>query len=129
MPITSAVLIVACTLWHECRGEPEEGQRAVASVIVNRARERGRSPEAECLRPWQFSCWNGNKRLKDLLPNEHKRRTPAWLRCLLLARDVCAGTFEPTGTWNHYCRHDCHPAWRKAAKSETRIGAHVFMDL
>lgn len=127
MPMTAAVLIVACTLWHECRGEPAEGQRAVASVIANRARARHTTPDAECLRAWQFSCWNGGRTLADMLPGRAKRRTPAWLRCLTLAGDVCGDGFESTGPWDHYCRWDCWPGWRRAAEREDRIGSHVFM--
>jgi len=124
----SAVLIIALTLWGEARGECPEGQRAVASVIANRARARGLTPAQVCLQPYQFSAWNGRK-LADLLPPDSRRRTPAWLRCLLLARELNRGDFTPSGPWDHYVRHDCWPSWRKAAVREDRIGEHVFMVL
>jgi cell wall hydrolase len=52
--------IAAMTLWGEARGEPEDGQRAIAHVMVNR-RATGRWGQtllSVCLWPWQFSCWN-----------------------------------------------------------------------
>lgn len=44
-------------LWHEARGEPEEGIKAVAQVILNR-RDSGKYPSSICgviLQPKQFS--------------------------------------------------------------------------
>ena len=54
--------IFAKTIWAEARGEPLEGQIAVANVILNRARQGGWWGDdiAEvCCKPKQFSCWNG----------------------------------------------------------------------
>ena len=44
----------------EARGEPEQGQRAVAHVIWNRLKDGrwGQTLAAVCLAPEQFSCWN-----------------------------------------------------------------------
>jgi len=52
--------IVARTIFGECRGEPELGQRAVAHVIHNRVLrgQWGASPLSVCLWPFQFSAWN-----------------------------------------------------------------------
>lgn len=48
------------TLWMEARGEPEEGQRAIAHVIWNRfERAAGKLRIAGvCMADQQFSCWN-----------------------------------------------------------------------
>lgn len=51
--------IMTLTLFGEARGEPIEGQIAVACLIRNR-KESGRfggSYAKVCLAPWQFSCW------------------------------------------------------------------------
>ena len=45
---------------------------AVAAVIAQRAFERKRTPKEVCLKPYQFSCWNG-KSLKSL---EHLLKVP-----------------------------------------------------
>lgn len=52
-------------LWHESRGEPEAGIRAVMSVIYNRKNHKD-YPDSFCgviLQPRQFSAFNNNKGL------------------------------------------------------------------
>lgn len=51
--------ILTLTLYGEARGEPIEGQIAVACVIRNRVQTGrwGASYAKVCLAPWQFSCW------------------------------------------------------------------------
>ena len=51
--------IIADTLYMEARSEGERGQRAVATVIYNRAHGKAENMESVCLKPKQFSCWNG----------------------------------------------------------------------
>lgn len=49
------------TLWMECRGEPRDGQLAVAEVIRNRMQRHYQSDGTvvgTVLRQYQFSCWN-----------------------------------------------------------------------
>ena len=51
----------AKTIWAEARGEPLDGQIAVANVILNRARQGGwwgDDVAGVCCKPKQFSCWN-----------------------------------------------------------------------
>lgn len=50
----------ARTIWAEARGEPEDGQRAVAHVLVNRLRDGrwGKTLTEVCWARKQFSCWN-----------------------------------------------------------------------
>ncbi len=52
--------VVALTLYGEVRGEPLEGQLAVASVLLNRKADGrwGQTFTSVCRAPWQFSCWN-----------------------------------------------------------------------
>ena len=53
--------VVAATLYHEARGEGEEGMRAVASVIYNRAHQKRWKKlgySGVCLQKKQFSCHN-----------------------------------------------------------------------
>lgn len=49
------LVILALTLYRECRGEPREGQIAVANVIANRAKKNNTSVYDECVKPLQFS--------------------------------------------------------------------------
>lgn len=57
------------TIYAEARGEPREGQIAVAHVILNRARANrsywgGNSISGVCRQPWQFECWNGRDHIE-----------------------------------------------------------------
>lgn len=54
--------IAARTMWAECRGEPREGQSAVAHVLLNRLRDGrwGKTLATVCVAPLQFSCWNAS---------------------------------------------------------------------
>lgn len=52
--------ILALTLYGESRGEPIQGQIAVANVVRNRVLTQKMSYRNICLAPKQFSCWNEN---------------------------------------------------------------------
>lgn len=63
--------IIAATLWGEARGEGTEGQKAIYTILKNRALKKGDSNlslkariAGEALRPLQFSYWN-NKGFGD----------------------------------------------------------------
>lgn len=55
--------IASRTLWQECRGEPIEGQKAVAAVLLNRVKDGrwGKTLAEVCLSEYkgiyQFSGW------------------------------------------------------------------------
>lgn len=113
---------IAATLWHEARGEGCEGIKAVASVIVNRADNSGKSLVHECLRPKQFSCWNGRK---PSVPDNAKGKV--WNYCLKIARQMCNDTFVPTIDATHYYNPSlCSPSWGRKMHDVTFIGQHKF---
>src|SRR5687768_8768998 len=94
------ILIGARTVFGEARGEPYEGQKAVAHVILNRAAKEG-SVAAACLRPKQFSCWNvgdaTRERMVSVTTADNKFRTA--IRAFLEAVDEA--NFPPDIF--HYC--------------------------
>lgn len=137
------VLTMARTLWGECRGEPREGQIAVAWVIRNRAenpgwwsRQRGDgipddTIEAVCLDPHQFSCW------WDGQAKRVRSSTLAQLGTLYeLAEAVLNDQIpDPTNGADHY--HTIlrpegvrlwPPAWAQKHVG-TRVGSHLFYRL
>ena len=119
--------VVAITILAEARGEGNKGMYAVAAVIAQRAFERKRTPEQVCLKPYQFSCWNG-KQLKDL---EHLLKTPQAKYALLLAKTIKHLSREYVGYANHY--HATwmkkKPYWAKDKKPVKVIGNHAFYKL
>jgi N-acetylmuramoyl-L-alanine amidase len=131
---------LARTLWGEARGEPVDGQVAVAWVIRNRARRRtfagplaGRwgAVARVCTAPWQFSCWNEsdpNRRRLEVLRQDEMRAQ------VEVARNVLEGLVEDaTGGADHY--HTIvapawatawPPGWASQMRESARFGGHVF---
>lgn len=114
--------VVAATLWHEARGEGKVGIDAVASVIYNRSAKSGRTLQGECLRPKQFSCWNGKV---PSVPANAKGKV--WDYCQKVAKSLCDGSFVPTVSATHYYNPKlCNPSWARVMKNSTVIGNHRF---
>ena len=134
------VLAMARTLWGECRGEPRDGQIAVAWVIRNRAENPGwwsreRSDgipddtiEAVCLDPHQFSCW------WDRQAERVRSRSILQLGTLYeLAEAVLNDQIpDPTNGADHYHTilrpegvKTWPPVWAQK-KAGVRIGSHLF---
>jgi N-acetylmuramoyl-L-alanine amidase len=124
---TKAEKIIAITILAEARGEGEKGMYAVAAVIAQRAFERKRTPTEICLKPWQFSCWNG-KKLKDL---EYLLKVPQGKYALSLAKNIKLLSRDYVGYANHYHATWMKklPYWAKGEKPVKVIGQHAFYKL
>ena len=114
---------LASAVYFEARGEPLEGQLAVAEVVLNRARS-GRYPSTICAvvrQPAQFSFVRRGV-IPRADPNcEHWRRasrSPASPRAARpgCCRRTCSGTTPITS----------RPSWGRRLARNTRIGAHIF---
>lgn len=121
----------ARTLYQEVRGEPLEGQQAVAHVIVNRLEMKrwGHSLASVCLWPKQFSGWNGPQDpnfVKALeLPDEDA--TLDHMRSVLQA--ALDRKVDPTGGATHYYRPDpkvSAPYWTQGATQCGQFGHQLF---
>lgn len=118
--------IVADTLYLEARSEKPCGLRAVATVIYNRAKNTGKTFEAVCLQPFQFSCWNASKTRKIALKTRSDAK--AYKTCLAIEKELLTGKFEPLGEWTHYYNpHLCSPKWARDGQNKTQIGNHIFL--
>ena len=116
------------TLYGEARGEPEEGQRAIAHVLLNRLREGrwGKTLAAVCLARFQFSCWNASD------PNRERMAALAdddpvfeRLRAILHA---ARAELDPTDGASHYFAVSLIrlPKWSIGATFCGQIGRHRF---
>ena len=123
--------IFAKTIWAEARGEPLEGQIAVANVILNRARQGGwwgDDVAGVCCKPKQFSCWN------EIDPNRAKMdglelQDMAFARAVSVASGAWAGArhgADTTGGATHYHTAAIQPSWAAGHEPSVRIGNHVF---
>ena len=124
--LTRETKIIAITILAEARGEGQGGMYAVAAVIAQRAFERGRTPTEICLKPYQFSCWNG-KKLKSL---EHLLKVPQAQYAIALAKNIKLLSRDFVGYANHYHNNKIKkPYWAKGKKSVKTIGNHIFYKL
>ena len=122
--------VVAATLWGEARNQDEQGMRAVACVIANRARTRYRrcaSAREVCLDRWQFSCWNaGDPNLPKMLAVA-RQPDRAFGRALALADALLAGALtDITRGARHYHTSRVTPSWARGRSPCAVWGDHLF---
>lgn len=103
----------------ECRGEPEEGIKAVCEVIANRAELYGMTPE-EVVK--QRS--NGVRQFTDPMPDEFFSNGE-------LVNELCLLTFACGEMWfdepiTAFCTVDCESAWHESLNYCFTIGNHSF---
>lgn len=118
---------MARTVWAEARGESYRGRRAVANVILNRARRPGwwgRTIKDVCLTSWQFSGWNTGD------PNRNKLGEPelddAVFRSCVMACLDALGLDETDGADHYYTGPE--PDWAKGREPSFVLGNHRFFN-
>lgn len=116
-------------IYYEAANEPEEGQRAVAQVVLNRLRHPDwpnticgvvyQGTEREDLRcQFTFSCDGSMARV----PNGDK-----WLRARRVAEAALRGdVFAPAGLATYYHTLTVFPGWATQMHASAIIGAHIF---
>jgi spore germination cell wall hydrolase CwlJ-like protein len=116
---------IAIAVYHEARGEPLDGQLAVAEVIMNRAAS-GRYPASWCevvKQPWQFSFVHPRSGRYPAV----NRSSSAWAYAEAITRIAVgahADALPSDVLWYH--ADYVAPSWgRRLAKVE-KIGAHIF---
>ena len=114
---------LANAVYFEARGEPIEGQLAVAEVVLNRTRS-GRYPVTICdvvTQPWQFSfVRNGMIPAAD-------RGSEAWRKAVAIARIAETGArrlLPDDVLWYH--ADYVSPSWGRRLARNTKIGLHIF---
>lgn len=121
------------TLYHEARGEPNQGVLAVANVVLNRM-ESPRYPKTVCgvvkqqlvKGIWQFSFWKEKKLLTKPVDKQ------AWQRMEKLAQQVInlhyAGFDIVDDSMYYYNPDVANPNWAKSKKLQfvRKIGKHKF---
>ncbi len=127
--MTWALGVAARTLWQEARGEPTEGQTAVAHVIKNRllSGRWGANIAQVCLYRGQFSGWYmphdpnfaGACRLKD--------DDATLLKLTDLMQQVLGDTNDPTnGATHYYAETIAAPEWINGAVFCGKFGHQLF---
>ena len=114
---------LAGAVYFEAKGEPLQGQLAVADVVLNRSRS-GRYPTTICAvvtQRAQFSFIR-NGRFPPI-----QKSSEAWRRAVAMARTAqerLANGVAPNVLWYH--ADYVTPIWRHNLTRVTKIGAHLF---
>ena len=115
-------------IYYEARSEPDDGQRAVAQVVLNRVRHpafpntvcgvvfQGSERRTGC--QFTFTC-DGSLRIPPRPgPWEHARR--------IAAEALAGAVFAPVGNATHYHTLAVHPYWASYLRKSAIVGAHIF---
>lgn len=116
-------------IYYEAGNEPEDGQRAVAQVVLNRVRhpawpnsvcgvvyQGSERPDSKC--QFTFSCDGAMARM----PN-----TANWIRARRVATAALSGAvYAPVGLATHYHTLAVHPDWANSLTTVAVVGAHIF---
>ena len=124
-------MCLANTLYAEARGEPEEGIRAVMSVIYNRKKAKG-YPNTFCgviLQDKQFSAFNSDKSLatKPLKPIRELDKE-AYRKVSSVAQEAVQGAFKPVLEEDvlHYAKTSVRNHWTRKFERVIVLGNHSF---
>lgn len=127
MIVNAALLCLSLNIYYEARGEPIEGQFAVAHVTMNRAKTEDKVCKA-VYAPKQFS-WTESVKSGNGKPTVND--TKSWKRAQRVAYLVLNGHWDVTGGAIMY--HATHVSphtdgrWNmRKIRRITMIGNHVF---
>ena len=122
-----ASLCLASAIYYEAATEPDEGQRAVAQVVLNRVRHPG-WPNSVCGVVYQGSNLPGCQ--FSFACDGAMARAPmmsAWIRARRVAERALAGdVYTPAGSSTYYHTMAVAPAWRLRLTPTAIVGAHIF---
>ncbi len=123
-----ALTCLADAVYYEAASESDDGQRAVAQVVLNRVRHpafpgtvcgvvfQGSARETGC--QFSFACDGAMARAPA---------PAAWNKALRIAGAALGGyVFAPVGLATHYHTYKVRPAWSRELVMTDAIGAHFF---
>lgn len=119
---------LTAAVYYEAASEPDQGQRAVAQVVLNRVAHPA-FPGTVCGVVYQGSERSTGCQFSFTCDGSLARRpsTFFWDRARRVAADALAGFVEPSvGLATHYHTIAVHPYWAPSLHFITTIGAHRF---
>ena len=118
-------------VYYEAASESDDGQRAVAQVVLNRMRHPA-YPASVCGVVYQnaqrwlacqfsFACDGARARVPS---------ASGWARARAIAAQALAGrVYAPVGLATHYHTWNVVPAWARVLEKSAVVGAHIFYRL
>jgi spore germination cell wall hydrolase CwlJ-like protein len=124
-----ALQCLAEAVYYEARSESEDGQRAVAQVVLNRVRHPS-YPGSVCGVVYQGPMRAGGGCQFTFTCDGSLGRTPLgfdWAQARRIAAEALAGkVYAPVGHATHYHTHQVLPSWAYRLAKVAVIGAHNF---
>jgi spore germination cell wall hydrolase CwlJ-like protein len=120
---------LTAAVYYEARSQSDDGQRAVAQVVLNRVRHPA-FPKTVCGVVYQGSNRSTGCQFTftcdgSLLRGVHSPF--AWLKARKIAAAALSGyVFAPVGLATHYHTTAIHPWWADSMSRAVTIGAHIF---
>jgi spore germination cell wall hydrolase CwlJ-like protein len=119
---------LSAAVYYEAASESDDGQRAVAQVVLNRVRHptypnsvcgvvfQGSERVTGC--QFSFTCDGSMARIPSV---------SGWARARRIAAEALAGSvYAPVGLATHYHTFRVHPYWASSLVKSAVIGAHIF---
>lgn len=122
---------LAQAIYYEARGESQQGQVAVAEVVMNRTRS-GLYPNSVCGVVYQGSALKTGCQFTFTCDGSMAAlpRGRAWVQSQQLANAVMMGYTRPvTQHATHYHTTAVNPVWSANLVETTQIGSHIFYRL
>jgi spore germination cell wall hydrolase CwlJ-like protein len=109
--------LLAHLVYGEARGEPFEGQVAVAAVVLNRVQHPDfpETIEKVIFEPWAFTCVHDGQ--FKLIPNETAYRA---------AKEALKGRDPSKGAIYYFNPKTATSSWIWTRKVTGKIGSHLF---
>ena len=124
-----AVRCLTDAIYYEAANQPEEGQRAVAQVVVNRVRDP-HFPKSVCgvvYEGWQRTTGCQFSFVCDGSIRRRHADQALWDKLKPIAQDALNGYVVPeVGSATHYYAQYVRPNWVGTVSQITQIGAHIF---
>jgi spore germination cell wall hydrolase CwlJ-like protein len=121
---------LATAIYYEARGEPVNGQKAVAQVVLNRVDDK-RYPNTVCGVVFQDETQRNRYQFSFACDGKPERPKPGdiWSHSLGLAHDFMSGhSYAPVASATHYHADYVRPRWSQsnAMTRIKKIGTHIF---
>ncbi len=115
-------------VYYEARGEGRDGQRAVAQVVLNRARHPA-FPKTICAVVFQGAGRSTGCQFSFTCDGSMRRgiNRTAWNRARQVASEALSGyVYAPIGNATHFHTTGVSPRWRTSLIQVGQVGDHVF---
>lgn len=124
-----AVRCLTDAIYYEAANQPEEGQRAIAQVVLNRVRDP-HFPKSVCGVVYEGWARRTGCQFSFVCDGSIRRRhadPAAWNHLKPLAQQALSGYVVPeVGSATHYYAQYVRPNWEGTVARITQIGAHIF---